>query len=161
LTPGILATNLGNNVWWGKAAHPYRLVILDSCDSFSSGWAAAFGIPAIMNSTESEFAKYGRDPQAFVAWESDTPLPTLTPDIEAWGSCVRDLNAKWMLGFPLYACMNTYVYDLLSYSGTYLPIFLMPSDNPEYDGEFDVDKPYALADFNYYGCVDLSSISDE
>lgn len=154
-----VATLLGNN-WWGTAAHPYRLVILDGCNSFSTSWANAFGIPTILNSTVAEFTGNGIQPQAFVAWECDLPFQLFSSDISAWGSCVRSLNAMWMMGRPLYICMNAYTVGLVSYGGIF-------------DGLSDYQRmpwpwhntggnpiPYSEMDYRIYGCIDLSSLSE-
>jgi hypothetical protein len=62
--------------------HPYRLVILNGCNSYSSEWANAFGIDFSKGGSLNTVLEYqftGRTAQAFVGWDAEVKVPTF-PD---------------------------------------------------------------------------------
>ncbi len=120
--------------------HPYSLVILNGCETFSELWSDAWGI----ESTPGSFAEYnniGRVPRAFVGWTKECGVPGQRNDTlfdgvldEEYGNCLGDLFLSWMEGYPLNQCMSIFSYD----ATTTEPIYFINQDS-----------------WNISGCVDL------
>lgn len=65
---------LGNGYPWGlpfyfRAAHPYRFVFLDGCNTARAGLCLAFGI-VMKRTDESYYTASGIQPQAFMGWNN-------------------------------------------------------------------------------------------
>jgi len=100
--------------------HPYRLVILDGCNTYSQEWAEAFGIdfdPAGNNNTVQNFISRGLNPQAFVGWVVETPAPNIPAGVEYFEDSLFYLWAYWQLGYPLKDCLQQYTYYLVDVHG--------------------------------------------
>ena len=91
---------------WKSRGHPYRLVILDSCDSAGSEiWAKAFGIYNGMGSAQ-WLLRNGLEPQAFVGWVGPIDGPVLPPAFDAYGAHLYVLFDLWMSEVPLDVCVG-------------------------------------------------------
>lgn len=58
--------------------HPYRLVILNGCETYSKGWADAFGVdfsPGGTTNTVLHYYQQRRQSQAFVGWTASVEVP--------------------------------------------------------------------------------------
>jgi hypothetical protein len=120
LSSGEIAKLLNNHGGWSRSLQPYRLVILNSCDSYSKAWANAFGILFSSSGSSWRVADYHRagfDPGAFVAWYDSIPAPSTAAESTSLGGCLDVLHAEWMLGVPLNQCMKDYTSALIA-SGT-------------------------------------------
>jgi hypothetical protein len=114
-------------------------VILNGCETYSSGWAGAFGVPFSANGTTDFVADYqfvGRTPRAFVGWTAEAIIPSggdITGFKHAqYGEALGYLFYDWMSGFPLYLCLEDF------------------ADVATGDGFTDQDK------WKISGCVDLT-----
>ena len=134
LTCSNVSSLLGNSYGLGKYMHPYGLVILDACNSFSSGWADAFGI-ARLSMSQTQYAKYNLQAQAFVGWPVKVPCYTLTyagngvaaaPVIQAWGTAEGTLQSLWMLGYPLNYCVGQFAASLNNWGPPYSENVVLP-----------------------------------
>jgi len=152
LPANLVAGLLGNDVKVTHSImHPYRLVIMDGCESYSSDWANAFGFAFTPNGshyTVNDYYNFQTDPRAFVAWPTKVQAPdslqkpTLfssvndPESIQKYGSSLEDLMEAWQERYPLNVCIDIFVADLNYYGFTY------------------------LYEYNYYkisGCVDLDN----
>ena len=79
LPANLVAGLLGNDVKVTHSImHPYRLVIMDGCESYSSDWANAFGFAFTPNGshyTVNDYYNFQTDPRAFVAWPTKVQAP--------------------------------------------------------------------------------------
>jgi hypothetical protein len=108
---------------WSKRAHPYRLVILDSCSSADGiEWAKAFGIIGNAYSA-SRLRSMGYDPQAFVGWVGSFNGPFTPTDMAYYGEHLNDLFELWMSDVPLDECVG---YAASYYQGAAYSIYDMP-----------------------------------
>jgi len=106
--------------------HPYRLVILNGCQTYSSLWAGCFGIPYSSGMSTNIVLEYqftGQMPRAFVGWTNDVikiPFgwdPTGIGHLQ-YGLALGELFSKWMEGFPLDFCVDSFADRALSYGYT-------------------------------------------
>jgi hypothetical protein len=128
LTPGAttlerteVAAALGNSadpISGVVAAHPYRFVFLNACETARDvGWARAFGIfPSVWwegDATSIEQAGY-RGPQAFVGWAKKVAGPDFADEwddtypsmpYKGYGTMIEEFYAAWMSGVPLIQCV--------------------------------------------------------
>lgn len=118
--------------------HPYRLVILNGCTTYSSDWADAFGIdftPGGSASVVLEYQFLGRSPQAFVGWTAEVVVPgSFDPtglSHTKYSLALAELFSRWMGGFPLDICLDFF------------------GDSATGNGFTDQDK------WKISGCVDL------
>ena len=101
--------------------HPYRLVILDSCDNYTADWAGAFGVEFSASSSSDSAADYaavGRPQRAFVAWDKKIGVPAAT-DVSGllhaeYAQALGQLFGSWMEGYPLDYCMNQFTTSALN-----------------------------------------------
>ena len=117
LSADEVASTLSNYGSWHSSKHPYRLVILNSCESYSKAWANAFGVLFSPDGSLSRVADYTRlhiDPNAFVAWTVEIPSPATATDSRSLGACLDVLHEEWMLGVPLNLCMKDYTTALVN-----------------------------------------------
>jgi hypothetical protein len=92
---------------WSKKEHPFRLVILDSCESAQDTmWAKSFGVYTIANKSTKWFTQSGLMPQAFVGWTDKTVGPVLPPDFDIYGGHLNVLFELWMSEVPLDICVR-------------------------------------------------------
>ena len=111
LTPGDVARLLGNRGQAGNAFfnnHPYRLVILDACNTWAIAWANVFGIPLFGEETKAVFTQYGLDPCAFVGWREKTSQYPTADARNAYGRCLNELFGNWYTGQTLKQCLTAY-----------------------------------------------------
>lgn len=119
--------------------HPYRLVILNGCETYSSLWSGAFGIPFSSEGSTNFVLDYqftGRMPRAFVGWTNTVELP-FGLDVggaahTAYGEALGQLFSKWMAGYPLEYCLD---------------FFADKADEHDFDGHDS---------WRISGCVDLT-----
>jgi hypothetical protein len=94
------------------AKHPYRLVILNGCETYGPVWATSFGIdfaPSGSTNIVLEYQFSGRKPQAFVGWDSQGEIPDFDTTGVAhaqFGQALAELHSRWMGGFPLDLCLE-------------------------------------------------------
>jgi hypothetical protein len=90
---------------WTKQEHPYRLVILNSCDSATDAeWANTFGIVGGSHDMQ-WFNRQGLPDQAFVGWPGDNLTPINPLYMSAYGAHLYDLFELWMADVPLEDCL--------------------------------------------------------
>jgi hypothetical protein len=96
-------------------AHPYKLVVLNGCQTDGDQWSRSFGIDYDPPGTTNYVAWYktvGRIPRAFVGWTKQNEVPNCA-DAECvghqhFGNALGALWGDWMSGFPLQACMEDF-----------------------------------------------------
>ncbi len=104
---------------------PYRLVILNGCDTYHAGWANAFGIDFSETGSTNIVLEYqftGRKPQAFVAWTDQGLCPGAFDSggiaHAQYGSALSELFSRWMGGYPLDICMDFFADTATGYGFT-------------------------------------------
>ena len=125
--------------------HPYFLTILNACQTYSSGWAGAFGVDFSANGNSDSTADYedvGRQPRAFVGWTKKIGVPggndlffdgLLDAEYgEAWGTMFND----WMAGYPLDYCMSQFSSSALNSE----PILFLHADSWQISGCYDLQR---------------------
>jgi hypothetical protein len=122
--------------------HPYRLVFLDGCETFSPGLAKAFGCPFSATTvwTTSNFNAIGRAPRAFVGMTKRENMPSVgTGSLgwTIWTSAHKMFLDSWMAHNPLNECMSEYRMGML------------------YNGILNTDFPRRGKEWKITGCVDL------
>lgn len=95
--------------------HPYRLAILNGCETHSPLWAGAFGIPFSPEGSTNPVSEYlfaGREPRAFVGWEKEGELPDAglgaALSHAEYGEALSCFFSYWMSGFPLEICLDQF-----------------------------------------------------
>ena len=102
--------------------HPYRLAILNGCNTYSPDWANAFGIDfSPGGSTNDVFAYYqqGRQSQAYVGWVNTIEVPGYGAPAywsTQYAVALADLFSRWMDGYALETCLLWYAYDMDQYN---------------------------------------------
>jgi len=124
--PGFLkASDVANTLGYGTNSvqrHPYRLVFLDGCNTYSKKWANAFGVPFSANGspwTSADFQAVGRAPRAFVGMTQSVMAPT-----QGWVEWQWDiffqahaaLIDSWMGGETIQQSMLEYRYTMIFYN---------------------------------------------
>ena len=143
-----IAKYLRNDVRIRKQAKtPYRLVILDGCDAYSSAWANAFGITYTKRGSLETCVNYlhdGREPAAFVAWPCSIPAPKTdnVKGMEELRICLNRLFVSWQTGSKLIDIMKNYSQGLQQGDAS----FTSDYDN---NGKIDIDE------YRISGCFDL------
>jgi hypothetical protein len=100
-------------------SHPYRLVVLNGCQTDSSQWSQSFGIGYDQAGKTNYVPGYqaaGLSPRAFVGWATQNDAPGY-PDVggavhAAFGQALGALWGDWMGNFPLENCLD----DFASYA---------------------------------------------
>jgi hypothetical protein len=120
LAPRDIGDALGNQYGrkgWERREHPYRLVIINSCESAAGNlFAKAFGIePSTL--TQADLIRRPEAEQAFVGWPSYIYLPNFANGIVDYGPTLWLLFTLWMEEFPLDECMQA-----ASDRGLYFPL---------------------------------------
>lgn len=111
LASGDVAGGLHNartSKGWQQRQHPYRLVILNGCETAEDDlWARAFGIEGTIN-TKAKFQRKGESPQAFVGWTGTIDVPAATylnilppTTFDAYAESLAILFSEWMADVPL------------------------------------------------------------
>ena len=94
--------------------HPYRLVILNGCNTYGPDWANAFGIDYSPDGTTNDvFAYYqqGRQSQVFVGWTNSIEVPgkfSPTSSSVEYAEGLANLFSRWMDGYAIDSCMTQY-----------------------------------------------------
>lgn len=121
--------------------HPYSLVILNGCETFSTLWAGAWGIESTPGAY-SEYSYIGRVPRAFVGWTKEVGVPSQLKDFvfdgvldEEYGNCLGSMFLAWMEGFPLDQCISIFSYD----ATTTEPLYFINQDSWEISGCVDLE----------------------
>ena len=105
-----LQTWLGNGYYNHafQRPHPFRLVIMDSCNSANTGiLAQKFGFPYPATLTKQWYDRRGEEPQAFVGFKEEIWLPTgasFLPYVYH-GDHLADMFGLWMSEVPLVQCV--------------------------------------------------------
>jgi hypothetical protein len=104
--------------------HPYRLVILHSCQTYSAAWANAFGFDFAPSGSTNDVLAYirqGRQPQAFVGWTKSIQVPH---DLDQYWHSQYTLGlaylfSAWMEGSALEDGLRQYstYMTVIGYSG--------------------------------------------
>jgi hypothetical protein len=106
-------------------AHPYRLVVLNACQSDSEQWSHSFGIDYDQIGTTNYvpwFKASGRTPRAFVGWSKENIVPDQR-DVECtghaeFGEALGALWSEWMANFPLETCLQDFAQIATNYNFT-------------------------------------------
>ncbi len=98
-------------------SHPYKLAVLNGCQTDSPQWSKSFGIDYDQVGTTNYvgwFQASGRTPRAFVGWLDVNKAPGAW-DIALGGtahskfaSALGSLWSDWMNGFPLEPCLSDF-----------------------------------------------------
>jgi hypothetical protein len=123
ITPLDVVHTLNNNAYTSTDKtpennnHPYKLVILNGCQTYSFMWASAFGIDYSAGGSSdlvSDYDAAGRQPRAFVGWTKLIGVPgnndlayegILDAD---YGDALGVMCGEWMEGYPIYQCVGDY-----------------------------------------------------
>ncbi len=109
LASAVVAERLGNTGVKGargpKHTHPYRLVILEACDTGSQSWSRAFGIVDTSHTTE-WFQSHGESPQAMVGWPGEIVSLGGSMQLASHSEHLADCFGAWMAGLPLVECVD-------------------------------------------------------
>lgn len=103
-------------------AHPYRLVILNGCESYSAEWANAFGIEFDPQGgqTDVNYILAGRPQRAFVGWTEQIDVPgwrfggggNTHPQ---YTTALQQLFFNWMQGYFLNYSVNQFANTAATY----------------------------------------------
>jgi hypothetical protein len=105
-----------SNILWNF--HPYRLVILDGCQTWSKEWATTWGIPLLQTNTIADYAQMGLDPCAYVGWSAIQTNTISSAAGTAYGNCLNELFRRWYIGQTLADCMTAYTAKLMDPANT-------------------------------------------
>jgi len=124
ITSSEMSSNLMNNqstwssgrkTWIPKPdQHPYKLVILNACHTYSQDWCKAFGVDFDPNGSVTSTALaglVGRNKQAFVGWPINIQPAAYDPTgliYAQYSTGLSILTSEWMAGYPLYQCMQDF-----------------------------------------------------
>jgi len=103
-----------------KNDHPYRLVILNGCETYSAEWANAFGIDYSPNTSTNSLLMHlvqGREPQAFVGWKEGIEVPAIADFTmhNQYALALADLFISWMGGSSIQSCLEDYAEQMDSF----------------------------------------------
>jgi hypothetical protein len=103
-----------------KNEHPYRLVILNGCETYSAEWANAFGIDYSPNTSTNSLLMHlvqGREPQAFVGWKDGIEVPAIADFTmhNQYALALADLFVSWMGGSSIQSCLEDYAEQMDSF----------------------------------------------
>jgi Bacterial Ig domain/Bacterial TSP3 repeat len=125
--------------------HPYRLTILNACDTYSPGWSSAFGVDFSANGSSDSAADYvdaGRSQRAFVGWTKKIGIPGGNDllfggllDAE-YAQALGYLFGDWMDGYPLDYCMGQFSSSALASEPTYF----QNADSWQISGCYDLER---------------------
>ena len=125
--------------------HPYRLTILNACDTYTPGWAGAFGVDFSANGSLDSAANYaavGRSQRAFVGWTKKIGVPGGNDlffggllDAE-YAQALGYLFGDWMAGYPLNYCMSQFSSSALNSEPTYF----QNQDSWKISGCYDLER---------------------
>ena len=103
--------------------HPYRLTVLNACNTYSAEWANAFGVdfaPGGTHDTTVGYRSVGRTPRAFVGWVQMIDVPNRFGSwigYEAeYAEGLGQLFFNWMEGNFLSYDMNQYAIKMAYHS---------------------------------------------
>jgi hypothetical protein len=123
--------------------HPYRLTILAACDTYTAGWAGAFGVEfSTSTSTDSvyDYADVDRPQRAFVGWDKKIYVPGWN-DVSGllhaeYAQALGQLFGYWMAGYPLNYCMQKFSDNALASE----PYYFKNSDAWKISGCYDLQR---------------------
>ncbi|MGH7976167.1 MAG: Ig-like domain-containing protein [Limisphaerales bacterium] len=131
LSTGDVHAWLGNNAYASTPKHPknnknpYKLVILNACESYNSDWAHVFGVDFSPGGSVNSVADYqyvGRQPRAYVGWTKLIDVPTVGDfsglQHAQYANALGYLFGYWMDGYPLYYCVGQFAGQAVSYGFT-------------------------------------------
>jgi len=108
--------------------HPYRLTILNACDTYTFGWAGAFGVEFSANGSSDsavDYAYVGRPQRAFVGWTKKIGVPAGADAFYGgllsaeYAQALGYLFGDWMAGYPLDYCMSQFSSSALNSEPSY------------------------------------------
>jgi hypothetical protein len=124
---------VGNLLWQSTPkhpktnAHPYKLVVMNGCQTDSDIWSRSFGIDYDQVGTTNYvpwFQASGRTPRAFVGWlnQNKAPgawdIPLFGVAHAEFGEALGALWGDWMNGFPLTVCLGDFAEVATNYNFT-------------------------------------------
>ncbi len=112
---------LGNHLWRSTPkhpqtnAHPYKLVVLNGCETYGDLWCKTFGVDFSQGGSTNTVLDYefaGRYPQAFVGWTNQNTAPS-GGDYSGlyhaeFENALAALWGDWMAGIPLNLCLDDF-----------------------------------------------------
>ena len=105
LGPSVVANRLKN--YYGKRGgnfkHPYRLVILEACNTGDNLWVHAFGIESTVRDA-AWFQAHGESPQAMLAWPGMIAALGGSMQLASHSEHLADFFGAWMSGHTLVEC---------------------------------------------------------
>jgi len=129
--PSDIDNILHNNAYQSRPNHPkedkhqYRFVVLNGCETYSSLWAGVFGIPFTSDMSTNIVLDYqytGQMPRAFVGFTDVIKIPFNWDPTgighSQYGLALGELWSKWMSGYPLDFCMDSFADTALYYGYT-------------------------------------------
>lgn len=93
---------------------PYKLVVLNACETFDPNFSSAFGIDFLVNKSCAEYELFSRDPRAFVGWSNEIDVPGSRfgfPSYVAfyeYGTILANFWGRWMNNQPLENCLRAF-----------------------------------------------------
>jgi hypothetical protein len=127
--------------------HPYKLAILNGCETYSAEWADAFGVDFSASGSSDSVGDYeyvGRTPQAFVGWTKTIGVPgnndlfwegILDAD---YGDALAYMFQDWMAGYPIYQCVGDFSTQALYLVP--LPYLFQNVDSWQISGCYDLER---------------------
>ncbi len=99
-----------------KNNYPYKLVVLNGCNSYSQYWARAFGVDYISGTNKVSVEEYldaHRDPRAFVGWKDQIDIPShlIVPYYERhteYTEALQTLWVNWKSEEPIETCLHAF-----------------------------------------------------
>lgn len=116
---GAMLHNSLENGTWKERRTPFRLVVLDACNTaLSDRWAIAFGIPPSFT-TFAAFEESGLAPCAFLGWQGSPYLPSqgigYPNNFVKYQVSLAIFNSAWLDGKTLAECIRAASNKKLSY----------------------------------------------
>jgi hypothetical protein len=131
IAPTEVQDAIGNHLWRSTPkhpqtnAHPYKLAILNGCQTYDDIWSRTFGIDYSEGGSTNSVLAYeyaGRSPRAFVGWTNENKVPSgldITGVGHAeFGNALAELFSHWMGGDPLEFCLIAFDVTALDYGFT-------------------------------------------
>jgi hypothetical protein len=105
--------------------HPYKLAVLNGCETYTALWAGAFGVDFSSETSTNIVLEYqftGRMPRAFVGWTQQNLVPN-EADVSGlthsqFGQALGALWSDWMSYYPLDVCVDDFSDTAIGYGFT-------------------------------------------
>ena len=127
--------------------NPYKLVILNGCETYSEDWAHAFGFDFYPNGSSDSVADYeyvGRMPQTFVGWTQKIGVPGANDVVwegildADYGDALAYMFQDWMAGYPIYQCVDDFQHTSALFGA--VPYLFQNVDSWKISGCYDLEK---------------------